>query len=827
MSCRREVSLVVVCLTLVAAILASPLSEMARAQQPLPYVWTRCGGPFGGLGYDVRMHPDHPDTMFVTDSFAGPFRSFNGGQTWHPVHNGITIFGGYSGDAIKAFSLTIDPVNPSTIWLGLQDIGGIYKSTDLGENWEPKLNGLGDLTGYSFRGFTIDPDHPDTVYAAGEINSLRWNGEVLQGLEFDKTMGMVFKTEDGGDHWYEIWRGDNLARYIWIDPRDTQTLYVSTGIFDREAADSDTSTYYPGGVGILKSTDGGATWVQKNNGLDGLYVGTLFMHPKNPDILLAGADSGRYGGGGVYLTINGGDLWELVLPDVAQSVEFSVEDSLVAYAGNATSVYRSDDGGWNWAQVTTDIGVWGPPGTEAGFPIDFQVDPRDAYRIFTNNYGGGNFLSTDGGHMWSIASKGYTGAHVRDLAVSGDDPARVYAAARTGIFRSLNYGQNWEGRIYAPASGVEWNVVSINPLDSYHILAANNWTKTIYSSHDGAETWEGEGLILPETKAWRCFEFAPSDTSTIYAGSAASLSAGQFANDYPGMGIFKSTNGGNSWFDANDSTSSDANVAELAVNGENSHVVYAACTNKGVLKTINGGGDWSLENTGLPANQGALAVAIDPADSNHIFVGLDDAGLYESLDGGSSWTSVAVGLPAEADVMDIVYCPVNEKLVYIADQRSGVYRSTNGGWTWIGVSDSLLPTAVNALAFSADGSTLYAGTEGGGVFRLDGAGAVAGVEYLPPRTGGGYLQQNRPNPFQSTTAIIYYAMKGKRVRLAVFDAAGRLVRVLVDEKAAVTGRQEAVWDGSLSDGGRAAAGVYFYRLEIEGRVETKRMVLAK
>ena len=72
----------------------------------------------------------------------------------------------------------------------------------------------------------------------------------------------------------------------------------------------------------------------------------------------------------------------------------------------------------------------------AGFPIDMQCDPRDANRVFVNAYGGGNFLSEDGGQTWRVASKGYTGALMAQVAVVQDDPARVYACARSGVFAS-------------------------------------------------------------------------------------------------------------------------------------------------------------------------------------------------------------------------------------------------------------------------------------------------------------------------------------------------------------------------------------------------------
>ena len=92
----------------------------------------RTGGPLGGLGYDVRMSPDNPDKMFVTDAYAGIFMSLNGGEDWFPSNSGINIHDGSTGDAIPVFSVTIDPSQPDIVWLGTQNKLGIYKSIDGG-----------------------------------------------------------------------------------------------------------------------------------------------------------------------------------------------------------------------------------------------------------------------------------------------------------------------------------------------------------------------------------------------------------------------------------------------------------------------------------------------------------------------------------------------------------------------------------------------------------------------------------------------------------------------------------------------------------------------
>jgi photosystem II stability/assembly factor-like uncharacterized protein len=430
---------------------AAPAPTFGAASQPgeEQLRWVRLGGPAGGLGYDIRMRPDNPDIMFVTDAWAGVHMSTDGGMTWYPANDGITDRQGESGDAIAVFCLTIDPNNYDIVWAGLQWSGLLYRSADGGRTWEKRSGGILEGQGLSFRGITVEPGNSSVVYAAGEIGPEKWAGHPVKGLSFDLTKGVLYKSTDAGQHWAAIWRGDNLARYIWIDPTNVKTLYLSTGIFDREAANSDPRSKRPGGVGILKSTDGGKTWRGINDGLRNLYVGSLFMHPANPNILLAGAGNNSYReGSGVYLTTDGGTHWKLVLDTVddgVTSVEFARSDPRIAYAGGQRTLAVSTDGGHTWERWERITERWGPLGIAPGFPIDFQVDPRDAQRIFANNYGGGNFLSKDGGETWISASTGYTGADLRSLSVHPDFPAIVYVNGRSGPFVSLDGGGTWQG----------------------------------------------------------------------------------------------------------------------------------------------------------------------------------------------------------------------------------------------------------------------------------------------------------------------------------------------------------------------------------------------
>ncbi|MBT8197103.1 MAG: hypothetical protein KJO84_01250, partial [Acidimicrobiia bacterium] len=84
-------------------LVTAPAPIAGQVADPADLEWTRTGGPIGGLGYDVRMRPDDPDTMLVTDAGTGMFMSTDAGSTWFPVNDGITTRTGPTGDAIPVF----------------------------------------------------------------------------------------------------------------------------------------------------------------------------------------------------------------------------------------------------------------------------------------------------------------------------------------------------------------------------------------------------------------------------------------------------------------------------------------------------------------------------------------------------------------------------------------------------------------------------------------------------------------------------------------------------------------------------------------------------
>jgi hypothetical protein len=102
--------------------------------------------------------------------------------------------------------------------------------------------------------------------------------------------------------------------------------------------------------------------------------------------------------------------------------------------------------------------------------------------------------------------------------------------------------------------------------------------------------------------------------------------------------------------------------------------------------------------------------------------------------------------------------------------------------------------------------------------------AVADVAGGAPLRIG--LEPNAPNPFNPTTVIRFHLDRGSPVRLAVYGVEGGFVRELLAGSAG-TGAHEVVWDGRDHSGREAGSGVYFCRLEAEGALLGRKMVLVR
>jgi photosystem II stability/assembly factor-like uncharacterized protein len=686
--------------------------------------WDEVGGPIGGLGYDVRINPDDNDIMYVTDNYAGVGYSIDGGKSWSRANQGINIKTGPTEDSVPIFSLTIDPNNSDIIWAGT-DAGdgfdfGVYKSTDAGDSWTKKTTGIskGEWLYLTFRGFTIEPGNSDVVYAQTEVHT------EAPGISFEAVKGRIFKTTDGGENWSLLWDGDSLARYLIIDPDNTNILYVSTGIFDREAYNGDYLQNDPGGLGVIKSIDGGLTWSTINQGLGALFVGSLRMHPTDSQTLFAATstnDSTDEANNGLYKTTNGGDTWTQVIEGYAlTAVNFAPSNPDILYAGGMQGFYKSTDGGDTWTSYRKDnLETWGTDGVNGGFPIDVTVHPEDADMVYANAYGGGVLRSTDGTKTWQLWSAGFSGAILYDMDVPSYDSSTVYVAGRSGPFESTDYGSTWTGIANYNTTVNEWMTISVHDNDPNIIFVAVEGDVTIYRSDDAGDSFTQVEEDFTIDSGVKCFAYAPTDENIVYAGvGMGDLYPTETYQGTPtGKGFLKSSDKGLTFTEVSTDLT-DVNWREIIVDPNDANTAYAA-TSSGLYKTTNGGTNWTRYSD---LGDKILADVIIDFENSYFVVSEMFGGIWTSSDAGTTWTGphntgMNSGNPY---VAAMVFDPDNDDVIYAAETYSGVYKSTDNGKTWSLFPDNDLTGLTNSAAkdIVITKEALYIATMGSGVYRF-------------------------------------------------------------------------------------------------------------
>ena len=160
-----------------------------------------------------------------------------------------------------------------------------------------------------------------------------------------------------------------------------------------------------------------------------------------------------------------------------------------------------------------------------------------------------------------------------------------------------------------------------------------------------------------------------------------------------------------------------------------------------------------------------------------------------------------------------LYITNGDNKVHCIDTSTGLvtdYAGTGQAGGLDGPADQATFSAPNGIWASPDGTIWVAEWGLQRVRRIDPP-AVTGAAALPGTGTGPQLAQNRPNPFTGGTAIAFEIGRPGAVRLQIHDAAGRLVRTLVNGERGA-GSHVVRWDGRTQEGTVAAAGIYFYRL---------------
>lgn len=480
------------------------------------------------------------------------------------------------------------------------------------------------------------------------------------------------------------------------------------------------------GGGVWKTTNHGADWKPLFDFQTSVCMGALGIDPNNPNVLYAGtgetapASQMQEGWGtGMYKTTDGGDTWKLIgLSTVGSFSKVYVhpKNSNLVYAGAMRlnqGLYKSTDAGKNWTRMNR-LSV-----------SDVTLNPENPDELYIGVNGSGVFKTTDGGNTWLNKSAGLpgdlaTGFVTVQLAPSqpqtlyclleGPDPAGSTFNTVGAIYKTTDGGELWSKSFQGSGS---FFAASGNPAEgqgSYNNYIAVHPTNPQISYAGGIYTWRttnGGGnwsICNPNVHVdQHCIEFNPKNPSEIYMGNDG--------------GMYRSTDNGFNWASINNNYAVTAFYAmDIDESAENKQ--YGGSQDNGSWGSVDEQVNWSP----FWGGDGFFCI-VNPVDPKWV--------VFESQNGGNIGIRNVVTGEAQpfmqglnpADTTDAAAwsAPISidpvQKVLYHGRRR--VWYRPIGTSSWAPISANPLDEfSISAVTPSQlDETIVWAGTEGGNVFR--------------------------------------------------------------------------------------------------------------
>ena len=665
------------------------------------------------------------------------------------------------------------PSQPNVFYMA-QVNGGVWKSDDYGRTWNPIFD---QESSQSIGAIAVAPSDPDIIYAA--------SGEGLHRPDLSVGNG-IYKSTDAGKTWKHLGLDDGeQIPALAVDPRDPNRLFAA--VLGHPYGPSEER-------GIFRSTDGGETWKKviykdENTGGSGVEI-----DPSNPDVVYASLWEAREGpwedgnifngtNGGLFKSTDGGETWHPLtagLPkDLAQinvAIARSSPRRLYATVGSSSGklgVYRSDDAGENWSQITDDPR---PSGRIGGGDLSVpKVDPKNPDIVYCASTV--TMRSTDGGKTWSGFRGAPGGDDYQNLWINPNDPNTILLVSDQGALVTVNGGATWSSWYNQPTAQL-YHVAVTNTFP-YKVCAGQQESGSVCISsrgNDGEITfreWHPVGVI-----EYGYVAPDPLDPDIVYGGGRSEVSrlhfsTGQVQNVtpiplrspkyrtdrteptmfspvdphvlyYAANVLFKTTDGGNSWqIISKDLTrekpETPASVGKLVPkNAEKQRgVIYAlapsfktvntlwAGTDDGLIWiTLDGGKNWSdITPPELTAWSKVTQISASHFDEQTAYASvsrlrIDDMHpyIYRTRDGGKSWKLIVDGLPTLGPVDTIREDPQRKGLLF-AGTENAVWMSFDSGDHWQSLQLNLPHTSMRDLWINGD--DLIVGTHGRSFWILD------------------------------------------------------------------------------------------------------------
>ena len=623
------------------------------------------------------------------------------------------------------------PSQPNVFFVGVNN-GGVWKTDDYGRTWNPIFD---DAPTGSVGDLAVSPTNPDIIYVG--------SGEGLHRPDLGVGDG-IFKSEDGGKSWKHIGLSDvqQVGRLI-VHPTDPDVVFVA-GLGHPYGANEER--------GVFRSTDGGQSWekvlyIDQNTGAI-----QVEFDPTNPNILFADMwehregpwENARFSGrkSGLYKSEDGGTTWRQLtvgLPTADQGlgrigVGISRSNPRRMYATvdakENGGIYRSEDAGESWSLIHRDYRLWGRGGDFA----EIRVHPNDPDKVYVGNIA--SYQSSDGGISWMSIKGAPGGDDYHRIWINPEQPDIMLFVTDQGATVTVNAGKTWSSWYNQPTSQL------------YHVTTDNQFPYWVYGGQQEsgaigiASRGNGGQVSFREFIGVGSDEYGyvapdPKDPNIIYGGRVMKFDkrTGQAQNVAPEAvrsGKYRILRTMPLLFHP-----ADPNMLLFATN-----VLW---------KSMNGGESWEIispdltyEQPEVPASIGDFttsemktmkrrgviyAVAASPLDVNLIWAGTDDGRVHLTRDGGKNWKEVTPPGVKSWDKISIIDAGhFDANTAYLAvnairkdDMRPHIYRTTDGGQSWTRIVQGLNPMGpVNVVREDPkqDG-LLFAGTERQVYFSTD------------------------------------------------------------------------------------------------------------
>ncbi len=581
----------------------------------------------------------------------------------------------------------------------------LYRSTDGGKTW-----------GLAGAGLPLAPT-TSLVLHDGALWAASAHGD---GAFRSRDGGLTFEEANAGLHHKSVQTlavgGGRLFALLGVTERNFYRFDDAKGTWElveleipvHSMASVDGRLVTEGGWPVtVRFSDDGETWTEADvpEGFGGFEAPTTFGQS------IAGLQGGNYS---VALSEDRGATWsQHELPETIgqpQAVAFDASGRLLV--ASARAVFRFDGQG-GWTQVGDAL------------PSRLSASPRSMVqfgtRLIVGTQTDGMFAQENGG-TWQPSNTGFRAAQViaqASLSANGTD-AVVTSIGGTGLFRTVNGGQSWTHDV----TGL--------PDDQVFALSgrgglgfAGTWSSGLFRTTDGGQSWHPSSAGIPNYSGTDYTTFDPIES--VLVGAKVSLLGSRH-------GVFVSSDSGDTWQAASaglpvigyDILNRKRYPKVSALHAVDDSTWVAALDYMGVYRTTNGGQSWTEANTGLPINESMTWSNVETlaGDGQLLFVGgrkyEKDAFsmvLLRSTDGGATWTRADAGLPPGRGVSSLT---MHDGIVYAAvgefarlEAGDGVYRSKDSGATWERVAGDV---SVTTIGFSS--GALFAGTRTSSVLSL-------------------------------------------------------------------------------------------------------------